>query len=130
MSWSWWPENSKGQEHEAWIQPIFEDGELGSGTSNSRGIFPAPYDPCAAEDAVRPYSDVTHLRMVCSCGWTGITVALANMQGNLTDWTYREPTEAGERRFLDEWHAHLVPLKAADDATCPTCGAKRQAARA
>lgn len=119
MSWSWWPENSRGQEHEGWIQPIFNDGEEGTGTTNAHGVIFDYYGP---NERVRPFKEISHLRMICSCGWHGITVALADMQGGLIDWKYHEPTEAGEARFLAEWQQHLAPLKAADEATCPTCG--------
>lgn len=131
MSWSWWPENSDGDEHEGWIQPIFHDGEEGTGTSCGAGyIQHTEYDHRGNEinRRVRPFTDVSHLRMVCSCGWSGITVAVADMQGDLIDWTHHEPTEAGERRFLAEWREHLAPMKAADAATCPTCG-HREVAR-
>jgi hypothetical protein len=120
MSWTWWPENDPhGVEHEAWIQPIFEDGELGTGTTNSRGIIFDCYTP---NERIRPFHEVAALRMVCGCGWTGRTVPLTAMQGGLVDWKYHEPTEEGERAFLDEWHAHLAPLKAKDAEPCHACG--------
>jgi hypothetical protein len=122
MSWSWWPENSDGQEHEAWIQPIFGDGEEGTGTTNSEGIVFDCYGP---NERIRPFSEVTHLRMKCECGWTGQPVAVATLPAAYIDARYNEPTEHGEQMFLDEWHAHLAPLKAADAATCPTCGHRR-----
>lgn len=127
MSWSWWPVNGFNVEpaHEGWIQQIFYDGEEGTGTSCAEGLVQATeYDATGCEiwRRVRPFHDVTHVRMVCSCGWTGVTVALADMQGGLVDWTHREPTEAGEARFVTEWQAHLAPMRARDDATCPTCG--------
>lgn len=119
MSWSWWPENAPGQEHEAWIQPIFADGEVGTGTTNGRGVI---FDCYLPTERVRPFSEIAQLRMVCSCGWVGVTRNLADLPADHIDWTYREPTEAGEIRFLAEWRTHLAPLKAADEATCPTCG--------
>lgn len=125
MSWSWWPENSDGPEHEAWIQPIFVDGELGTGSSNGNGvIFDQVYEDCRlVSQRVRPFDEIVRLWMVCSCGWAGVPVEIEEMRRfGLIDERWAEPTEVGEARFLGQWHAHLAPLKAADGATCPTCG--------
>lgn len=121
MTWSWWPENSAGIEHEAWIQPIFEDGEEGTGTTNNEGVIFDHYQP---SERTRPFSEIAQLRIVCSCGWTGPTWALGDLpQWAVSPWSPTEASEAGEDRlFLPDWHTHLAPLKAKDAATCPTCG--------
>lgn len=105
--------------HEGWIQPVFADGRVGSGTSSGEGVYLSPlsgeqgWTPDGWAGQIRPYSEVTHLRMTCECGgWTGAAVAVADIPDSHIDRDYCEPTEEGERRFLDAWRRHIAP----DDA--------------
>lgn len=97
-------------EHEGWVQPIFNDGEAGTGTSNGTGIV---FDAYTSQERVRPYSEITHLRMVCECGeWKGTTVALADLPADHYDPLWRELTDKGEEPLHAEWRRHVAPFNA------------------
>ena len=106
----WCDESGK---HEGWMQAVFANGEMGSGTSSGQGIYAEGYtytDGDIDPSFLRPYSSIVAWRMTCECGWSGPVRRIADLPAGSVDPKWHEPTEACEGSyFLPEWRRHIAP---------------------
>lgn len=112
----WCDESGK---HEGWMQALFTDGTVSSGTSGGHGIYAEGYEYLPHDDNdtrtwgeidpayLRPYSDIVGWRMKCECGWAGMALPVEALD---CDERFREPSEECEERdFLPAWRRHVAP---------------------